>query len=232
MQTVDSLIARHGNHIAKPRRVCLYREKSDQTGALIKALAAAQGEFAPVVKDAKAQYGWFASLTSMRKATTPALAKHGLAVTFEYADQEDTPYLVCVLSHESDQFISSVIRLERIADPQKKSAYMTYMKRAAYSAILCLAAEDDDDGDTAAAAVTEAAAAAWKEQWRLAQDAMKAAGTISRVDQILSKGLSKIDQGEMDPGVKSQLEALARARRDALAQAKQESRPVPQEAGK
>lgn len=213
--------------VARPRRTYVYRERSDHTGSLIKALAAAQGEFHTVVKDTKGQYGWFATLAAMRKATAHALAKYGLAVHFEYADIDDVPYLVCVLGHESDQWVSSVIRMERIADPQKKSAYMTYMKRAAYSAILCLASEEDDDGETASAASAEAAAAVWNEQWRLAQDAIKSATTTARVDAIVNKAIDKVEAGQMDPAVVKQLDALARARRKALSES-----ASPQEAAK
>lgn len=217
--------------LASVRKTFVYRERSDKTGDLIKALSAAQGEFAPVVKDAKAQYGAFASLTSMRKATSPALSKHGLTVHFEYSEVGDIPYLVCVLSHASDQWVSSVIRLERIADPQKRMAYMTYMKRAAYSAILCLASEDDDDGETASAGAAEAAAAQWQEQWKLAQDALKSAQTIERVNAIVNKAMDRVESGQLDPAVVKQLDALARARRQALSQAKSEVK-VPQEAAK
>lgn len=207
--------------VPRPRRSYVYREKSERGGELIKALAAAQGEFSPVIKDSQAQYGWFASLTSMRRATAPALSKHGLAIHFECADMDETPYLVCVLSHESDQFVSSVIRMERIADPQKRSAYMTYMKRAAYSAILCLAAEDDDDGDAASAATTEAQAEEWKETFRLAKDAIQSATNVSRVNAILAKVFEKAQAGQMDPKSVSLLDEIAVSRKEALSQEKE-----------
>lgn len=209
--------------VPRPRRSYVYRERSERTGDLIKALARAQGMFGPVIKDSQAQYGWFASLTSMRRATASALSENGLAVHFEYATVGEAPFLVCVLSHESDQFVSSVIQMERIADPQKRSAYMTYMKRAAYSAILCLAAEDDDDGETAAAATTEAKASEWEETFRLAKDAIAAATNVNRVNNILAKVVEKAQAGLMNPKSVSVLEEIAAARRDALSQKKEDA---------
>jgi hypothetical protein len=204
--------------------VYAYRDTSPTIGKLIKALSQAQGEFTPVVKDSQGQYGAFASMAAMRKATVPALAKHSLAVTMECADTDDHPYLVCVLAHESDEWISSTFRLERISDPQKRSAYLTYMKRAAYSAILCLASEDDDDGETAVAAEAEAKAASKDEQLRLAKDAIKGAATVERVAQIMDKVAAKAQAGELDQSATAQLRRLADARADALRKAKPEAR--------
>jgi len=197
----------------KPRRaVYAYRDTSPSTGSLVKALSQAQAEFGVVAKDSTGQYGKFASMASMRKATVTALAKYGLAVTMECADTDDHPYLVCVLAHESDQFVSSTFRLERISDPQKRSAYLTYMKRAAYSAILCLAAEDDDDGETAVAAEAEARAAAVSEQFRLAKDALKGAKTAERIAQILDKVAAKVQAGELTSDAATGLRQFADAR--------------------
>jgi len=209
--------------VPRPRRSYVYREKTDRTGELTKALAAAQGEFGPVIKDSKAQYGWFASLTSMRRATAAALSKHSLTVTFEYAEIDEVPFLICVLSHESDQWVSSAIRLERISDPQKRTAYMTYMKRAAYSAMLCLAAEDDDDGETAAAAVTESQASEWAETFRLAKDAIAAATNANRVNNILAKVIEKAQVGQLNPKDVSVLEEMAADRKAALSPKKEEA---------
>jgi hypothetical protein len=194
----------------RPRRaVYAYRDTSPSTGALVEALSQAQAEFGVVAKDATGQYGKFASMASMRKATVAALAKFGLAVTMECADTDEHPYLVCVLAHKSDQFVSSTFRLERIGDAQKRSAYLTYMKRAAYSAILCLAAEDDDDGEAAVSAEAEAKAAAVAEQFRLAKDALKGSKSRERVAQILDKVAAKTQAGELTSEAAEQLRIFA-----------------------
>jgi hypothetical protein len=206
------------------RAVYAYRDRSPSTGALIESLAAAQGEFAPVIKDQTGQYGPFASMAALRRATIPALSKHGLAVTMECADTDDAPYLVCVLSHRSDQFISSTFRLERIPDPQKRSAYLTYMKRAAYSAMLCLAAEEDDDGETAAAAETESQAKGRGEQVRLARDAIRSAATLERLAAVADRVAERVKSGDLDEASRKQLTQLITARQQALQQAKSESR--------
>lgn len=195
--------------IARPRRACVYREKSFETGQLSKALASAQGKFLPVVKDSTAQYGPFASLASMRRATAAALAEAMLSVHFEYADVDDYPYLIAVLSHASGEWVSSSIRMERIADPQKRTAYMTYMKRAAYSALLCLAAEADDDGETASAAATQSHREEQAEVARLARDAIASATTPQRVEAIIEKCRSKIASGELSQAAMPALVAAA-----------------------
>lgn len=211
--------------MSRPRKTLVYREKSDRTGDLAKALAKAQGEFGPVEKDSEAQYGRFASLKSMRKATAAALAANNLSISQEYSVIEDKLYLVTVLSHMTDQWTSSVVPIKEAPNPQQTTAYMTYMKRAAYSAMLCLAAEDDDDGEGANAAAAHHAASIWKEQHRLAKDAINAATSQAKVDSILAKVRQKIANDEMNPDALGNLELLAKARLNFLAESRQAAGP-------
>jgi len=201
------------------RSTHVYREKSQFTGYLAKSLAKAQGEFGVVVKDSTGQYGAFASLASMKRATVAAMAKYGLSVTIEYADVGEAPYLIAVLNHESGEWISSVIRMERISDPQKKMAYMTYMKRAAYSGLLCLAAEEDDDGEVAASATAEVAGVADEEKaenFRLAKDALRGATSLPRIAEIMSKVHGRWKDGVLDDSHVTQLRKFADARQAAI----------------
>lgn len=201
------------------RRTLAYREKSQLTGDLAKALAMAQGQFLPVEKDSVGEFGKFASLAALRKATAQALADNGLSISQEYTPTDTGMLLVTVLSHESDQWISSVMPIKVAQHPQQTVAYCTYMRRAAYAAILCLAAEADDDGAGATVASISAESQAWAEQKQLASDAIAAAANATRVEAVLAKVKTKIGSGEMNPEHLKDLEAAAERRIKAIEEA-------------
>ena len=127
-----------------------------ETGALIKALIAAQKEFKPLQKDAENPYfsSKYATLDAVINATTAALQDHGLAIVQTFAPG---PALVTTLYHVSGESITGVQPLEiEKQTPQALASASTYARRYGWQAILGITAEEDDDGNQAEAARPQA----------------------------------------------------------------------------
>lgn len=120
--------------------------RSTECGELFAALAAAQAEYKPVVKNKKANYGMFADLGAIIEATSAALSKHGLCVTQNgnYIDGRVTT--ITVLGHKSGQWIETTISLKPKQDSEQSvGSAITYGRRYSLAPILGVAAEVDDD---------------------------------------------------------------------------------------
>jgi len=117
------------------------------------ALAKAQGEFLPVEKDGAVNAGKFSyrysTISAIRKATTPALSKNGLAVTQVIDHIGDLHYLRTVLMHTSGQTIESEMVINVALKPQDLGSLLTYLRRYQLAAILGIVADEDEDGQMA-----------------------------------------------------------------------------------
>lgn len=126
---------------------------------LLAALAAAQGQFRPVVKDKRAIIKprekpayefWFASFPELIDATRPALAANGLAIVQPVTDEGGTVYLYTILSHASGAALVTRILVpgpDPAVDFKVYGGELAYLRRYHYAGILCLAADDDSDTD-------------------------------------------------------------------------------------
>lgn len=124
---------------------------SDDIAALAKALVAAQGEMknAPLNRINPHFKSRYADLAGIRDAVTPALSKHGLAVSQATEFGENGFYLITRLMHgESGQWIESTYPLTHNPNPQAIGSQLTYARRYSLSAIAGISA-DDDDGEIA-----------------------------------------------------------------------------------
>lgn len=125
---------------------------------LHEALAKAQAEMQDPIKDKKANYGKYADLTAVRKATLPVLNANGLTITqtthLEWGPDGSLQFLLrTTLTHVSGESVSSDYPLPRdVAKPQQIGSALTYGRRYCWSAICGLAADEDDDAETAQAA--------------------------------------------------------------------------------
>lgn len=129
---------------------------SDAINELAAALAAARVEFKPFAKDqtAKVQaksganYEYkYADLAALFEATTPALSKHGLALSqWPSINSGGRFVLVTLLTHASGQWLAAEYPLGTYDRPQEQGSAITYAKRYAASSALGIAAEADDDG--------------------------------------------------------------------------------------
>jgi hypothetical protein len=207
--------------MAKLRRMAVYRDKSETTGLVMSALCVAQSQFLPIERETEADWGMFASLNSMIRATKKALTDNGLAIHNEYQSVDGQLYLITVLTHgESDEWVSSMLPIKMVEDTQDTVAYMTTMRRVNYAAVLCLAPEDEKKAEQKiAGADAQAAAKAWVEQKALASNAIAAAATAARLDQIVATVKDKIAKHEMDPHDLAAIEESANRRRADLQKA-------------
>ena len=140
-------------------------KKSEQVGELVTALARAQAEFTPALKDSKNPYynSKYADLAAVIGAVRPALNKHGIILTQDIsADLERQVAIVRTSLYHGEQFFE--IEIEAPAKGQSKKdeqsgmagtkfdvqtigAGTLYLRRYSVAAICGLAAEDDEEDD-------------------------------------------------------------------------------------
>lgn len=128
------------------------QDQTDAKALLYTALAKAQGSFDAITKDRDGQTGnqkfKYADFDQLIKATRPHLVANGLAVVQLINSSADgSTSIETRLIHSAGSSIASSMtisraNLERVQDYGK---IISYLRRYAYSAILCLAADDDDD---------------------------------------------------------------------------------------
>lgn len=121
---------------------------------LTKALAAAQGEFPLIPKNREVNAGprryKYAELATILAAVTPALVKHGLAVTQRMDVTEHGTVLITDLRHAAGEVVSSCLPLQMEGlQPQALGSLLTYLKRYSLTSLLNVAADEDDDAQIA-----------------------------------------------------------------------------------
>ncbi len=134
--------------------------RSYDLSELFTALAKAQAEMQVADLDSENPYfkSKYADLRSIVKATRPSLTKNGLSVIQQVMHMEDgSNMLITILGHNSGQYIESRMRiLPAKPDVQSLASYMTYLRRYAYSALICcVTGAEDDDGEIAVATSRE-----------------------------------------------------------------------------
>jgi hypothetical protein len=137
------------------------RSQSADVGALMQALAKAQGQIGEIERDrtVKVQprsggqpYEFkYATLSAIIKGVKKALSDNGIAYThvMTFEPQERLYYLTTSLHYEN-QFISSVVPLIIMSEGnQPFGSSLTYMKRYCLAALVGVAADEDDDANAA-----------------------------------------------------------------------------------
>ena len=129
-------------------------EKSDTIIELAKALAKAQGQIKPAVKDSENPHfrSKYADLSSVWEACRKPLSDAGLSVVQMPVDAPtpDSVALTTLLLHTSGEYISSTVSAPLTKrDAQGIGSALTYLRRYALSAIIGVVADDDDDGNAA-----------------------------------------------------------------------------------
>lgn len=129
------------------------------SSAISEALAKAQGEFSPVLRDktvtvtmrSGGKYTFsYAPLESILHAVKSALSKNGLSLTQAMVVQDGKDYVETTLRHASGQSISNRIPLfVKDEGPQAYGSALTYARRYGVTLLLCVSADDDDDGNAA-----------------------------------------------------------------------------------
>ena len=119
---------------------------------LFKAIAAAQGEFTTVEKNAKNPHfnSKFAPLDSIIEMIRPILPKHGLSV-IQFTDIPESGngvIIETIITHESGQYISGRLQMPTVKqDPQGYGSSITYGRRYALGAALGIVSDEDVDGN-------------------------------------------------------------------------------------
>lgn len=130
----------------------------DKMTALYAALAAAQGQFRPIVKNRTVQIRMkaggsfafrYADLEEITSATRPALSANGLSVLHPLTTEPSgKTYMQTILAHAGGGVIVSQVELPAptsYADPKEFGAASSYLRRYCVSSLLGIAADDDLD---------------------------------------------------------------------------------------
>lgn len=142
--------------------------RSETIAQLVAALAIAQGQFPPIPRDRtvtvtprRRQDGSqpspytfsYAPLDTILEKTRPALSANGLAISQGIVPHADgkREQLRTTLMHASGEWLAYDSPLFIGASDNASQAYgsgMTYARRYAVTALLCIAADDDDDANS------------------------------------------------------------------------------------
>ena len=178
-----------------------------RTVALVAALAEAQGEFEPIIKNrtvsiktkAGVTYTFdYADLDSIRRATQPALSKHGLAVISFPVKRDQDRYMRTLITHKTGGLMWAELPIPGVGDGDVSEAikafggFMTYLRRYLLIGLLNLSADHDLDDDGVEAKRTSTAPPGDT------ADAMKAAKTIQELAGIMSKIPEKEKRNYLD----------------------------------
>lgn len=126
--------------------------QSENINELATALAKAQGEFTPAVKDANNPFfkSKYANLCSVVKACQEHISKHGLSVSHSTTKEDGQWLLVTTLMHASGQWKNCTIPLITAkGDIQSFGSSITYARRYGTAAVLNIVTDEDDDGEAA-----------------------------------------------------------------------------------
>lgn len=193
--------------------VFIYVERSKESAKLFAALSAAQSAFEVPKKNRKGQYGEYADLVALQQATRSGLAANNLFVCQTFHQGGEDLVLNTTLGHASGEYISSQVPVKQSQNPQHTTAYVSYMRRMAYAAILSLAAEDDQDGEGASAAATSAQSEGWDAQFKRALNAIRSAKTLDELESHMSKVRSKVADKAMAPDSEARLKSAENTRK-------------------
>jgi hypothetical protein len=125
--------------------------QSEQINELMAALAKAQGQLKPAVKDSSNPHfkSRYADLASVWEACREPLSANGLAVTQTVISQEDSQFLVTTLGHVSGQWMKSFMKLPlQRPGPQELGSCLSYCRRYSLASMVGVF-QDDDDGEKA-----------------------------------------------------------------------------------
>lgn len=130
---------------------------ADTLPALYEALAKAAANFLPIAKNRTVKIATraggsylfrYADLDAIIAATRPSLAACGLSVVQPILTTEGGTVLATTLLHSGGGYLTSSVPLPGMTgDPKEYGALITYLRRYAYTALLCVASDDDLDQD-------------------------------------------------------------------------------------
>lgn len=129
--------------------------QSENINELAAALAKAQGEYTPALKDSANPFfkSKYANLCSIVKACQEPLSKNSLSISqATNKDESGTWVLTTTLMHSSGQWLKSQTPIITIKpDIQSFGSASTYARRYAWASIAGVTTDEDDDGESAMA---------------------------------------------------------------------------------
>lgn len=126
--------------------------QSETIGKLAEAMAKAQSEYLPLIKNCVNPYfkSEYADLSACIDATKPALKNNNLAIIQATKIIDGHNALETKLIHSSGEWISGEYLLSPVKnDPQSLGSSMTYARRYTLCGILNISADPDDDANVA-----------------------------------------------------------------------------------
>lgn len=126
---------------------------TDKIDELAAALAAFQSEVKNPANVATNPFlkNKYAPLSEVLNALRPIAAKHGLSIVQEPVVSDGNVIITTYIFHSSGQFMISspiIIPMGGKGTAQEIGAAITYGRRYAISALLCVSSEDDDDANS------------------------------------------------------------------------------------
>ncbi len=118
--------------------------RSESIKEITSALMSFQGKINNVGKDAKANYGRYATLAAIQEAIRLPLQESGLVVV---QMPDGINCLATLIAHISGEWIEATYEMKPTnATPQGVGSAITYQRRYALAAALNICIDDDDDG--------------------------------------------------------------------------------------
>lgn len=196
----------------------VYREESATLLKYHEALCAASAEFLPVVLDLTGTRNGksyrYASLRSIRRATQPALIKHGLFLNHVYAHTDQGEFVTTVLRHISGEFVTSTRFIAPRSDMQEQESERTLACKSSTKGLLAICTEEDDDATVRG--VDAATLAQWQSNLDLALKAILSAKSEADVIRYASLAADRIKEGAMDPESMVEINTACDTRRESL----------------
>lgn len=196
----------------------VYREESVAQAEITQALCDASLDFLPVALDLEGKRDGkpyrYASLSSIRRATGTALAKHGLFLNHVYGSTDRGEHVTSVLRHVSGQYQSSTQLVRFSDDMQEQDAFKTMLIKSATKGFLSIIT--DESSETLSSPVDTATQAMWKSNLDLALKAILSAKSEADVVRYASLAADRIKEGSMDPESMFTINTACDTRREAL----------------
>lgn len=182
------------DHRLKPQTGYMPAHSSEYLDKLTAAMCKAKPEIKTIVKNAKGNYGKYASLDEVIDATLKPLAEHGLDLNSQTIVVGEQEWLVTTLKHTSGQFMraTNVIRANP-TKPQEMLSWATYYRRLHFSCLCGVAADSDNDG----AGLNGATPPAVNPVMGMARQALRNAKTEQDRNTVIAKAALSVAAGRL-----------------------------------
>lgn len=180
----------------------VYREESQSQRNLTQALCEASLEFLPIaldmegVRDGKPYR--YASLSSIRRSTSAAMAKHGLWLNHVYGQTDRGEHLVSVLRHVSGEYQSSTQLVPLRENMQDQEGVKTSLIKTATKGLLSIIIEEESQSQSSSDS-GNANRAQWDSNLKMALKAIADAKSESELQRYADTVAQRVKEGLLSP---------------------------------